>query len=102
VTGLYADLLVRLPGPVGLAHLQQVAQSPRGRSQTAEGVLTSMEERLRILDGYYATYLHRPADSQGEQNWLARLQTGRMSPAAVAEAFLTSEEYFGRLSASPR
>ena len=54
-------------------------------------------EQLHIVNGYYATYLRRSADPLGEQTWLALLQSGETSPAAVAEAVLASDEYFARV-----
>ena len=44
------------------------------------------------------SFLGRPADTAGEQLWLNLLQTGRVSFGSVAEAFLSSDEYFAHVN----
>jgi hypothetical protein len=93
--GVYADVLGRAPDAVGLAYWPQVAeQAPDGRWTTARGMLTSVEPDVRVLDAYYTTYLGRHPDVVGEQDWMARMQSGAMTPAEVAVAILASDECF--------
>jgi RHS repeat-associated protein len=97
VNGVYADVLGRTPDALGLVTWPPLTdQGTGGRLATARGVLTSVETEGRILDGFYAAYLHRAANAAGRQDWLAVLQSGRLTPAQVAEAFLASDEYLSR------
>jgi RHS repeat-associated protein len=93
VQGLYTDVLGRTADAAGLAFWVQVAQQPRGRDTAAQGILTSTEAYRRLLDRYYADYLHRGEDAVGREGWLAVLQSRRMSPARVAEEISISEEF---------
>jgi hypothetical protein len=102
VQGIYGDALGRTSDDVGLAvWLALTPQSIDGRVATARSVLTSVEADLHLLDGFYAAYLHRAADVQGEQAWLTAPQSGKLTPAQVAEAFLASDEYSTRGSGTP-
>jgi uncharacterized delta-60 repeat protein len=96
VNALYGDILGRVPDPVGLAVWPALAESPAGRSAVARGILTSVEDDLRLLDAYFRADLHRPADSSGQQDWLTQLQAGTLSPTGLAEGIPASDEFFSR------
>lgn len=49
---------------------------------------------MRLVNGFFATYLQRPADPASEQALVAALQSGLLSPEAVGERVLSSEEYY--------
>jgi hypothetical protein len=100
--GVYADVLGRPPDAVWLAYWPQLTdQAPDGRGAAARGILTSVEPDVRLLDAYYAAYLGRPPDVVGEQDWLARMQSGALTPADVAVAILASDECFARVGGTP-
>lgn len=95
VNGLYALMLGRDVDPLGLALWPSLAEQPNGRDAVARGILTSEEDERRLLDQFYADFLHREPDAEGEQAWLAQFQSASLSLAQVAEGFLVSEEYTG-------
>ena len=51
-----------------------------------------------MLDSYYMSFLGRTGDAAGELFWLVQLQNGRASFESVADAFLSSDEYFDRVN----
>src|SRR5262249_34287776 len=95
VQGLYQDVLGRVPDALGQAFWAAYTDGLPGRAGAAAAFLNSTEADLRLLDGYYASFLGRPGDA-GEQIWLALLQTKQFTPTQVAEAFLGSDEFFLR------
>ncbi len=100
LTGVYADVLGRAPDATGLNFWRGAAQNGVPLAQIADAFLGSLEAEQRIVDGYYQTYLGRDADAAGAQGWLSLLQSGKLSPAQVAQAFLASDEFFARVAGS--
>jgi SOS response regulatory protein OraA/RecX len=96
VTGLYVDVLGRAPDAGGLAIWQQALQNGVSRSAVAEAFLTSGEADRDLVDRFYAEFLQRNADAAGEQGFVRALQNRQLSPEAVAEIFLASNEYFSK------
>src|SRR5262249_39244122 len=94
--GLYADVLGRAPDPDGLDRWQAAARDGLSRAEIAGGFLASPEAELGLLGWYYADFLGRSGDAAGAADWLDDLQSGRRSAAAVAEAFLASDEFYHR------
>ena len=94
--GLYADVLGRTPDPAGLDYLEAAAQGGVSPAQIADGFLGSLEADAQRVGGYYRNYLGRDADAAGAQVWLSLLQSGQLSDAQVAQAFLASDEFFSR------
>jgi protocatechuate 3,4-dioxygenase beta subunit len=94
VTGLYTDVLGRAPDPTGLAQGQQFLQQSGGQATLAQSFLTSAEADTNVLDSYYANYLNRTPDPQGQAALLALLVSGHTSQEKIAVAFLASDEYF--------
>ena len=92
LTGAYADVLGRAPDRAGLDYWRAAAQNGVAPAQIADNFLGSLEADERRVDGYYQTYLGRDADATGAQMWLSQLQSGQLSPAQVAQAFLASDE----------
>jgi uncharacterized repeat protein (TIGR01451 family) len=95
IAGLYQDLLGRAPDPGGLAGFQQAVDVARAQvlSPIARQFVTSTEYRLDLVNGYYTTYLRRPAGAGEVAGWLAALQQG-MTTEQVLAAFLGSDEDF--------
>jgi hypothetical protein len=94
--GLYADVLGRTPDPAGLDYWQAAAQGGMSPAQIADGFLGSREADEQRVGGYYRDYLGREGEAAGVAAWLAALQSGQLSPAQVAQAFLASDEFFSR------
>ena len=63
------------------------------RALVSRAFLTSDESYLRILDGYYQDFLHRPPDPAGQQSWLTLLRSGRTSSKQTGAFFLASQEF---------
>jgi uncharacterized repeat protein (TIGR01451 family) len=96
VTSLYYTVLGRTPSAGEVVGWQQLLQNGVSRAAVALGFLTSPEAYLRLVDEYYESYLGRPPDPVGEENWLAVLEGRVLTPAAVGQAILASDEYFSR------
>jgi hypothetical protein len=69
------------------------------RAALAEAFLHSPEADQQRVGGYYEGYLGRGGESAGVQAWLSLLQSRRLSPGQVAQAFLVSDEFFSRAGA---
>jgi hypothetical protein len=95
VKELYPLILGRDVDPAGLAAWPPLAEQPNGRDAVARGILTSAEDERRLLDQFYAIFLHRRPDAEGEQTWLDWLQSETLLLSQVAEGFLVSQEYVG-------
>jgi streptogramin lyase len=92
VQALYRNLLGRDADAQGLANWTASLEAEGTRLQVVQGVWASPEHRGRQVDQFYTTYLHRGADPAGRTFWTNALQGG-LSETAVANAFLTSDEY---------
>jgi hypothetical protein len=103
INDLYSDILGRAPEAAGLAYWENVYRTTGAGGELAvvQGILNSAEADQRILDNCYAQYLGRTPDPQGDQFWLNALEAGTVSPAAVAQAFLASDEFFTLVTTPP-
>jgi hypothetical protein len=54
---------------------------------------------VRAVDGFYAAYLHRPADP-GASYWLKLWTGGAVRLTDIAAGYLTSDEFFTNGAAS--
>jgi hypothetical protein len=94
VTQLYIDLLGRQPDTVGLAGwVGALNTNSLTRMQVSFEFLTSLEYRVKQLNQYYATYLHRAVDPIGQVSWLNFLNQGNTLQQVVV-GILGSPEYF--------
>jgi hypothetical protein len=94
--GLYADVLGRGPDPAGFDTWQAAARSGLSPVQIAGGFLRSAEADAQRVDRFYRDYLGR-AEEPGEGHaWLGILQSGLLTTAQVAVAFLACDEFFAR------
>src|SRR5262249_13885843 len=98
LAGLYADVLGRAADPAGLGYWQAAAQGGLSREALADGFLQSWEKPLQFVDRYYADFLGRAGEPAGVAAWLAALQSSRLSPDQVAQAFLASDEFYGQMA----
>jgi hypothetical protein len=92
VTGLYLDVLARLPSNPELVNWENVL-FVNGAGFVAAGLLTSPEAAVGIINNDYLNYLGRLPDPSGLDNWLSQLETNRASVESVAVGILGSAEY---------
>jgi hypothetical protein len=79
--------------PDGFDHWQQAAQDGMSGAALADAFLDSGEEHQKLVAGYYAADLGRPADPAGAAAWVEALASHRLSPARVDEMVLASAEF---------
>jgi hypothetical protein len=96
VTGLYTDVLGRVPAASEVAYWVQILNNGASRSDVAEAFLTSTEANQQLVTLYYQVYLGRSGDAAEVQYWLALLESHSLSPAGVAVGFLSSAEFYSR------
>jgi hypothetical protein len=92
VTGLYLDVLGRLPGAADQVFWQNELALFGGPAVTA-AILTSGEAYTDILANDYLKYLKRSPDANGLDHYLSQLDTGQGTVESVAEDILGSVEY---------
>jgi hypothetical protein len=95
ITGLYLDVLARLPSSDELAGWEVTLQIV-GDGPVAAAFLTSQEAYTGIVVNDYLSYLNRLPDPSGLDAWLSQLSTGRGTVASVAIGILGSPEYIAR------
>ncbi len=96
IKGLYRLILGRNADAGGLTfwmnYMSGNGTTPQVRAQVVQqGFWNSRENRTREVNGYYETYLGRPADAQGLNFWIAQLQGGEDETAVVAFFLLQQE-----------
>ena len=92
VASLYHDVLGRAPDAGGWDNYVAQLQAGVTKQAVAQSLLTSAEHYGRVVDGFYATYLHRDADAPGRSSWISAMLQGE-SEDQVAAGFLLSTEY---------
>ena len=97
---LYRDLLGRVPGASEVAGWANSLVQGASRAGIVDGFLHSAEYSQRLVSGWYASFLHRAADSGGLAGFSTALQGGLGADAEVA-SILASPEYFAQHGGSP-
>jgi uncharacterized secreted protein with C-terminal beta-propeller domain len=92
LAAVYHDVLGRAVDPNGAAAFAGMLGDPLMRSVAAELVLTSPEAERKIVDTYYESLLHRPADDVGIANFTYALAHGARDEDILA-AIAGSDEY---------
>jgi Domain of unknown function (DUF4214) len=110
VDQMYIALLGRTFDPGGeAAWLNLLGDDPSGNrthppilpnpyQQVIQDFLYSPESLTRLVEGYYQIFLQRLADPVGLSDWLALLNQGGCF-SAIAEGFLSSDEFFNNAAA---
>jgi uncharacterized repeat protein (TIGR03803 family) len=80
------------------------AGSPAGtptqtHAQVVNDFLFSTESLQRLVNGYYAVFLQRQADTSGLNSWVAQLQKG-LPFLTIGEEFVASDEFFNKAVAN--
>ncbi len=96
IKGLYRLILGRDADAGGLAYwlntMSTSGTSLQEREEIVEqGFWNSYENRAREVNGYYETFLGRPADPQGLGFWIGQLQNGEDETDVVAYFLLQQE-----------
>ncbi len=63
--------------------------------QVISAFLYSTESLTRLTQGYYETFLQRPADTGGLNGWVGALQKGAPF-LTIGQQFLSSDEFYNR------
>jgi hypothetical protein len=93
VTHLYEDLLFREPEPAGLNAWSQLLDQGMSSAQVINVFLTTLEYRVKEVQGIYRYFLHREADLVGLNYGVTFLATG--GRVEQLEDFVVgSAEYF--------
>jgi hypothetical protein len=92
VVHAYEDLLGREPEAFGLGAWTALLSQGMSQTEVARAILSSVEYRMREVEGLYHHLLHRDADSAGLHAFVQYLVT---NPLEQAQALmLGSNEYF--------
>jgi hypothetical protein len=95
LSALYQDALGRSPDAAGKAGWNQLLSQGGTRAQVAVGFFASLEYDIDLVNSWYLTFLHRPADPGGLAGFVSALLHGVREEGLVA-TFVGSEEYFSR------
>jgi hypothetical protein len=96
VDAMYQSLLGRSFDTAGEASwLNQLGAATLTHEQVISAFLYSTESLTRLTEGYYETFLQRPADPSGLNAWVGQLQRG-LSFLAIGQQFLASNEFYNR------
>jgi hypothetical protein len=101
VTGLYKDLLHRMPQPAEVAGWVNVLAAGNSRDQLAGQFVSSLEYRNELISANYQRTLGRPATPQETSDWLRRASQG-MDERQNTAAFLTSQAYTSNQASDSR
>ena len=99
VARLYAQVLGRKAEAGGFAAWVQELDSGGSRVTVASSFVQSREASNRVLDLLYKNYLGRAVDPVGQEAWLTALGSGQTDWSGVAQAILSSDEYYAKLLA---
>ena len=98
VSNLYVETLNRAAGSTSSGEIMfWVNQLSGGASRTSvsSSFVNSTEARTNLINGFYQSYLGRPADAGGLTSFLTAMSAGMTSPQ-IQLIILSSNEYFLR------
>jgi hypothetical protein len=102
IEDLYRVILGRAPAPAESAYWERIDKAPNlGRKAVIEGILTSVDAKERDLGQDYMRYLGRTPDQREYQSWRSALKGATISPAALAKALLSCDEFFAHVTTGP-
>jgi hypothetical protein len=99
VTGLYQNIFGRAPDANAGFWTQILNNNARTRQEVAYYFLTSTEAYVDAVNDYYVTFLGRPVDSASLNTLMALAARGQVTPLALAELVLGSNEYLAHVFA---
>jgi len=92
ISGLYLDILARLPSSNEVAFWEN-ALAIDGAFAVTGAILTSAEDFTDLIAPDYSRYLNRTPDASGLDHFLSGLDTNQATVESVAEDILGSVEY---------
>jgi hypothetical protein len=96
IDAMYVSLLGRSFDAAGEASwLNQLSTAALTHEQVITDFLYSTESLSRLTEGFYETFLQRPADPGGLRGWVSHLQQG-LSFLTIGQQFLASDEFYYR------
>jgi ELWxxDGT repeat protein len=93
VVNLYANLLSRTPSTAESSYWVGLLNAGVARSTVVNGILTSQEYYVDVIQLEYQTYLHRSADSAAVAFWVAQFQAG-VTPQQMETVLVASPEFY--------
>jgi hypothetical protein len=99
VASLYERLLSRTASEPEMAGWVSRLDSGASRSDVVRWFLDSKEASMRALDGFYAAFLRRTADSSGQGSFGGMMQQTNGNAIDAMLGILASDEYRGRFGA---
>jgi hypothetical protein len=93
---LFQKILNRAADTGGLNAFTPQLSNNGSLARVALEVITSPEANGDVVEGFYGTFLHRHSDANGLAFFTGLLQKG-VRDEAVIDAFVASDEYFGRV-----
>ena len=95
INAVYDDVLGRSPDPGGAMFYSQLLANGSSPFAVAQALLTSSEDDLIRLRGYYQQFLRRDIDPTGQTDWGNSLARGVPDEMVIA-AIVASTEYLER------
>ena len=98
VSNLYVETLNRAAGSTSSGEIMFWVNQLSGgatRTSVSTSFVDSTEARTNLINGFYQSYLGRPADAAGLASFLAAMSAGMTSPQ-IQLIILSSNEYFLR------
>jgi hypothetical protein len=93
VTHLYEDVLFREPDAGGLYAWSNALNQGLSRSALINAIFSSLEYKVRVVQGMYRFFLHREADAGGLNAFVSLLASGA-TIEQLEDLFVGSAEYF--------
>ena len=97
LAGVYRDLLGRNPTQGEAAASVAALRRGASRSGVVDQILASDEFANQLVARDYGAILGRPGSKPEVRAWARQLTARRLTPAQVAERFLASDEFRGRV-----
>ena len=93
VTALYNDIALRPADSAGVTFWTNALSSGQTRLQVAQAFINGQEASTRLVDSFYADFLHRATDPTSQAT-VTNLEQDKVSVESAAVSVLASDEYF--------
>lgn len=94
VDSLYQNINARVADSQGANFWVNALSTGQTRLQVAMAFINGDEATTRLLDSFYADFLHRQPDTNAQNSFVGPLEKQTMTISSVAAAILGSDEYF--------
>jgi hypothetical protein len=100
VDALYNDVDLRSADSSGASYWEgQLNNGTMTLEQVAKDFVNGQEANTRLIDSFYSDFLHRAPESAALNSLLSALDTGAVMADQVAIQLLSSDEFFGDVTA---